>query len=62
MPTYLEIWTIGNMAASRSLDCEIALSIYADARQITSDQYEIFRDGFAGVHYDYALDLDRAYA
>ena len=62
MPPYIEVWTIGNMAANNRLDCESALEIYAEARQITSDQYEIFRDGYAGVHYDYAAGLDRAYA
>jgi hypothetical protein len=62
MPCYIEVWTIGNMAATNRLDCESALEIYAEARQITSDQHEIFRDGYAGVHYDYAADLDRVYA
>lgn len=60
MVSNVEVWSIGRMAAEKGLDEEAALKHYADAREITRDQDEIFRDGFANVNRDYAEDLDRA--
>lgn len=60
MPKNIEVWTIGRMAAQHGIPVADAVERYAEVRQSTRGQDEIFRDGYANLNRDYAVSLDRA--